>query len=284
MRNLDDANVFEHGVRMRVMKVVHRESVSLHSHSFYELVYMQSGFSMYTLDRHNCILTAGDVFAVAPSSAHSYRNPFNAVLYNCVFHPESLGEEVLALLRGPLGKLFGGQAVPGGRMHLSPAQQGEAARLLSRMERECGARGYAWSLHVKGYLLVLLAMLSRALEADAEGAQVQLSAPPSLVYGAMAHIDANYAVPLRLGDLAELAGVSPDYFSRCFRAHVGLGPLEYLRVKRMEKACALLEGTRLAVTEIARQVGIEDNNYFARVFKQVVGSTPHAYREHMSEM
>jgi len=40
----------------------------------------------------------------------------------------------------------------------------------------------------------------------------------------------------------------------------------------------LLRSSELTVTEIAFDAGFSDSNYFARKFRQVVGTTPSAYR------
>lgn len=70
-----------------------------------------------------------------------------------------------------------------------------------------------------------------------------------------------------------------DYLTRCLKLHTGMSPLEYLRHIRMDKACRLLENSPgLSIKQIGSAVGIEDTNYFIRLFQKDKGMTPTAYR------
>ncbi|MHB1307614.1 MAG: helix-turn-helix transcriptional regulator [Limisphaerales bacterium] len=48
---------------------------------------------------------------------------------------------------------------------------------------------------------------------------------------------------------------------------------------RVGKACQLLAGRQLGITEVAEAVGIPDSSYFARVFRQFSGTSPSDYRK-----
>ncbi|OXS54023.1 hypothetical protein B1A99_27705 [Cohnella sp. CIP 111063] len=74
--------------------------------------------------------------------------------------------------------------------------------------------------------------------------------------------------------LAEMAGLTPEHFSRIFKKHTGQSPVDYLIRIRVERAEELLRSTPLAIKEVAKQVGIEDPYYFSRVFKRVTGAAP----------
>lgn len=69
-----------------------------------------------------------------------------------------------------------------------------------------------------------------------------------------------------------------DYLARCLKKYTGLSPLQYLHDLQINKAKSLLENTGLSVYEIGEQVGIENVNYFIRLFKTQTGVTPGKYR------
>ena len=46
-----------------------------------------------------------------------------------------------------------------------------------------------------------------------------------------------------------------------------------------ERACRLLQNTKLSIKEIAFQLGYESQNYFSRTFKNTKGISPAHYRE-----
>ena len=56
-------------------------------------------------------------------------------------------------------------------------------------------------------------------------------------------------------------------------------PKKYLTAVRIEKAKFLLLETDSPVKDIANQVGIFDYNYFTKVFKAYMGTTPSHYRK-----
>ena len=59
---------------------------------------------------------------------------------------------------------------------------------------------------------------------------------------------------------------------------MGTGVNCYITKKRMEKACALLNGTALSVKEVAEATGYADALYFERVFRKYAGVPPTEYR------
>jgi AraC-like DNA-binding protein len=67
-----------------------------------------------------------------------------------------------------------------------------------------------------------------------------------------------------------------------FIARFGTTPILYIQLQRMEKAKELLNTTDLSVAEVGERVGYVDASYFTRVFRNVTGKTPRAYRRYNS--
>jgi AraC family transcriptional regulator, regulatory protein of adaptative response / methylphosphotriester-DNA alkyltransferase methyltransferase len=63
-----------------------------------------------------------------------------------------------------------------------------------------------------------------------------------------------------------------------FKTLTGVTPSVYLQFVRIYKGAELLTNTNLSVSDISYKVGVEDSNYFARLFKKITGITPIAYR------
>jgi AraC-like DNA-binding protein len=91
-------------------------------------------------------------------------------------------------------------------------------------------------------------------------------------------VDARYAEPLEVADLARTAGLSPAHFSREFRSAFGESPHAYLLTRRLERAAALLRATDRAVLEICFAVGLHSVGSFTTSFTRAYGMTPTAYR------
>lgn len=98
-------------------------------------------------------------------------------------------------------------------------------------------------------------------------------------------IEAGYADnSLSLTEVAERAGLHPDYLSRIFKEHTGQTFSEYLNRVRIEKGIALLRETDLKIREIGEAVGYNNTNYFIKVFKDAMGVTPKEYRTGIPNM
>jgi AraC-like DNA-binding protein len=85
---------------------------------------------------------------------------------------------------------------------------------------------------------------------------------------------------LSLAELANSVNLSVWRLSHIFKSDVGMPPIRYLRLLRMERAKQLLESSFLSVKEIAFQVGLNDESHFVRDFKAAYGFSPALYRSH----
>jgi AraC-like DNA-binding protein len=91
-------------------------------------------------------------------------------------------------------------------------------------------------------------------------------------------VDARYAEPLSVDDLAHAAGLSRAHFSREFRRVFGESPHAYLLTRRLERAASLLRTTDRSVVEICFEVGLRGVGSFTSSFTRTYGMTPTAYR------
>ena len=101
---------------------------------------------------------------------------------------------------------------------------------------------------------------------------------PVRVAALIAYIDAHFAEPITVDDLARLCGLSRFHFARRVRRTTGESPHGYLIAKRLARARELLEGTALPISEIATQVGYRTQAHFTSLFSSKLGVTPGAYR------
>ncbi|MRN55063.1 bifunctional transcriptional activator/DNA repair enzyme AdaA [Paenibacillus monticola] len=93
------------------------------------------------------------------------------------------------------------------------------------------------------------------------------------------YIEHNFTEPLTLEILAETCHGSPYHLHRTFKNIMEKTPLDYIQQKRIEKASEYLVHTNMAVTDIARKVGIPNTPYFTTLFKKRTGCTPTQYRQ-----
>lgn len=92
------------------------------------------------------------------------------------------------------------------------------------------------------------------------------------------HFDTN----LSLDVISKRLGVGKTTLCNCAKEYFGMSVGKIIKKKRMEKAKELLKQTTLPVSSIAEQVGINDYNYFSKLFKSYTGQTPTYYRKKYS--
>lgn len=112
--------------------------------------------------------------------------------------------------------------------------------------------------------------------------QEQEHASPSVRYfeRAVDYIKKNYFFyNLSVESIAEILNINRSYLYMIFKDTCGLSPKEYLTDFRIKQACTLLIQSRISITSVSYSVGYEDNMYFSKVFRKVMGMTPSKYRE-----
>ncbi|PZP34405.1 MAG: hypothetical protein DI603_05465 [Roseateles depolymerans] len=82
--------------------------------------------------------------------------------------------------------------------------------------------------------------------------------------------------PLRMGALAEAAGVHPVSLSRAFRRHYGLSPGQLQRRALLNRAARRLRAGE-AIAEVAAALGFADQSHFTRLFRAEYRCTPAAW-------
>jgi AraC family transcriptional regulator len=91
-------------------------------------------------------------------------------------------------------------------------------------------------------------------------------------------LDSNLNGEMSVREIANACGLSPAYFARAFRRTTGMLPHRWLLNRRVERAKHFLLQTKMSISEIAYSCGFADQSHFTRVFLQVVGTTPGAWR------
>lgn len=93
-----------------------------------------------------------------------------------------------------------------------------------------------------------------------------------------AYVDANVGSSIKATDLAGLVRLSASHFFHAFKESFAQTPLAYVARRRMAFAQSLMLTTDQPLVQIALACGLCDQSHFTRVFRRVVGMSPHAWR------
>jgi AraC family transcriptional regulator, arabinose operon regulatory protein len=84
---------------------------------------------------------------------------------------------------------------------------------------------------------------------------------------------------ISLSDLAKQSGLSVSQFSLVFKKKTLRSPMDYYNNLRIQNACQMLDFTDMSIKEISSQLDFEDQFYFSRTFKKIMGYSPLEYRK-----
>jgi AraC-like DNA-binding protein len=93
------------------------------------------------------------------------------------------------------------------------------------------------------------------------------------------YIHQNLHNDIKIDQLAKIACLSNDHFSRIFKSVFGISPSEFIIRKRIEKSQFLLLSTEHPIQQIIEETNFKNAQYFSRMFKKYTSYTPAKYRK-----
>lgn len=91
---------------------------------------------------------------------------------------------------------------------------------------------------------------------------------------AIAWLREHYTQPLRVEDLAEMAGMGVSTLHHHFRAMTSMSPLQYQKHLRLHEARRILLGENVDAGTAAMRVGYESASQFNREYRRMFGAPP----------
>ncbi|SDK47856.1 MULTISPECIES: response regulator [unclassified Paenibacillus] len=102
------------------------------------------------------------------------------------------------------------------------------------------------------------------------------------IMSAMHFIEKNLKQRLTLEAIAEEVNLAPSYFSSLFKKTMSEGVISYINRKKIHLALELLNVRDYSLLELCEEVGIVNEGYFCKLFKEYTGDTPKQYRIKMT--
>jgi AraC-like DNA-binding protein len=96
------------------------------------------------------------------------------------------------------------------------------------------------------------------------------------------YVNSHIDEPIRLRDLAKVAGLSRMHFAAQFRANTGISPGVFVLTQRIRHAQVLLRDPRKTLVDVTLSVGFRTQAHFTTVFRRYVGDTPGCWRKAIS--
>jgi AraC-like DNA-binding protein len=248
----------------------------LHWHDTLEINFIVSGAGYILINGNRYELTQGDIVLIHSGDLHRAFDTGGLVMGVIMFDPAYLAleqrydTELLLPFRGT-GRTFD---------HVLDRANPELPRmraLLEEMKDEYGRKEPHYEAVVRSQLVRFLAYANRYFVNKSKGA-AGFSRGMETIRQVLRAMEDRMADSWTLGELAELAHLSPSRFSALFAGIVGTSPMDYLIQLRLSRAVDLIETTELKMIDIAAECGFRNLSNFNRLFKSHVGKLPSELR------
>ncbi|MCC3352440.1 helix-turn-helix transcriptional regulator [Ruminococcus albus 8] len=84
---------------------------------------------------------------------------------------------------------------------------------------------------------------------------------------------------IRVQELADKLGLTPQYLSKLFKQEVGVTISDYIMSRRIQAAENMLKFSDYAPLDIGNYMGFSSHSHFIACFKKHTGFTPKQFRE-----
>jgi len=225
---------------------------------------MSVGERFVSLAKGDALLVSHDLPVTSKITAASPENPYRALIFSLDMGIlRSLYEQVGAAVSDEVraASLCASQA--------DPAWIEPMVRYLELMDAPLDAEVLGpmilKEIHFRLLLSPIGGMLRNLLSVDSQASRIAKS---------IQQIRAKFREPLVVGELAQVAGMSPSTFHQHFKSVTGTTPLQYQKDLRMIEARALLSRGVPSVSIASFEVGYESPTHFSRDYSRKFGCSP----------
>lgn len=224
-------------------------------HPHGELVYVVEGSVSITVDGATHTLVAGEVALVFPYLTHSYEDAPDSKVIVALFDPAVTVFDNTLLTRYPT-------------CFFAPGSQFQPLleRMVAMWRSGRSKTAMSYLNAVIGELLEVLPLAARR------------SAHESITAQVLTWCAEHFTEDITVKSVADALYISESYVSKLFSQKLRYSFREYINMLRIHKAQMLLADTDQKILQIMTRCGFRNQSSFNRVFRELSGVSPKAYR------
>ena len=249
-----------------------------HYHNHCEIYYLLNGERFYLINDKVYHIESGNLVLISPYLIHATTNYAKSSYERLLleFKKEFLSEISKSLKSVNLFDCFEKE------VHVIPLdikEQHFVETLLFSMLAEYKNNSPDLEDYAKSSIIQLLLFAGKHARNTNEYNPVYINSTHKIISEITGYVNNNYDEEINLSKISELFHISPCHFSRTFKKETGLAFSDYLNNVRIKEARKLIHNTDMTISEIAFSVGYKSSTHFGRIFKEIVGTSPLAYKK-----
>jgi AraC-like DNA-binding protein len=226
----------------------------------YYYIYVISGQLKSIIDKNSITVNPGDIIIIPPDTPWRFSCTGEDIYFYCVHFT---GAEVERIL-----KEFNIQLFP---FVNKTSANNELIKNFHSLFDGFSKKDRLKNRDLASCLDRILIETSRAIENEAFD--------KALLSKSIRYINEHYTSAIKINDLAKMENICVSLYNKHFKKITGISPVKYITKLRMQYACELLINSTFSVCEIANMCGYKESNFFIRVFKEHIGTSPLVYRK-----
>ncbi len=255
--------------------------VEPHRHTYYEIMWVQSGTGVHTIDFTDYDFKGPCLFLIHPQNIHAIKKDVatqgGVVKFTPVLFSQNESESDFMLCNSVFDDI---DVLP--VILLTTTQSEEIGRLFEEIHREYGNKSELTRQILGSYLRIFLLKIY-ALKKDNLPGEVLKSTDMLRFRSFQQLVESNFKIHHEASFYAEALKLTGKTLGNITRNVSGRPPSELIKERILLEAKRLLHHSSLSVKEIAYHLGFEDSSYFIRFFKLNTKISPLSYKKLFSD-
>lgn len=245
--------------------------MNVHTHYNFEIEYVLSGSYHQNFKNESYECSRGCITLFKPESRHEFTASNEVEIFKIQIKPNLMPQ-----IYNTYADEFSSTTV----IRIPPNEVRRVESILFAIEKEFNMQNEFFLDIISGYLDILFTLLIRINRMNAN----ENKRNTTIDFEAVLTYIENNLKTVTPNSVAVYSGYNFPYFSKIFKKNIGGNLSEYINLRKLEMAQALLVESSKSVENIGYEVGFNHKSYFHRVFKRYYGVTPEEYRNANSDV
>ncbi len=252
-----------------------------HSHTYYEIIYVQQGYGKYKVNDLFSSYEKGDLFLISPEDMHQffYDIPTTLVFIKFTenyFHKHIHKDTPIPGYKNPLD-IMRSKFLKEEKLEFTSLNK----RLLHKTIENISAFAESKDPSSSPFLYYQILSIIGLIQETAANMNIQIDngIPDKEELITYIHQNIYYPEKIKIKQITEHFHISANYFSNYFKRNFNISFRQYTTDYRIKLIENRLNSGKRTINEIAIEFGFADASHFSNYFKSQKKMTPNAYRK-----